>query len=57
MQTFGIADDATIVTASKQRAGLSDVKAGDEVEVTYEQHEAAAVAHPPRPFRFGCLSG
>ena len=44
-KTFKVADDAEIITPSKQHAGLKDLKVGEPVEVTYEQHEPVCLAH------------
>jgi len=44
-KTFKIADDAEIITPTQPHADVKDLKAGDPVEVTYEQHEAVCVAH------------
>ncbi len=45
MKTFEVADDALIATSDKPRAGLGDLKVGDEVEVLYEEQGAACIAH------------
>ncbi len=44
-KTFELADDVVVITTTKPKAALADLKPGDPVEVTYEQHEAGAVAH------------
>jgi len=44
-KTFKVADDAEIITPSKKKAGLKDLKVGEPVEVTYEQHEPICLAH------------
>ncbi len=44
-KTFKVADDAEIITPSRSHADLKDLKAGDPVEVTYEQDEVICLAH------------
>jgi hypothetical protein len=44
-KTFRVADDAEIITPSKKHAALKDLKVGEPVEVTYEQHEPVCLAH------------
>src|SRR5690242_19536393 len=44
-KTFQVADDAVFATKDKPQALLSDFKAGDRVEVTYENQDGKLVAH------------
>ena len=44
-KTFKVADDAEIISLSKKHAALKDLKVGEPVEVTYEQHEPICLAH------------
>jgi hypothetical protein len=44
-KTFDIADDAAIITPAQPHAELRDLKVGELVEVTYEQHAAVCLAH------------
>ena len=44
-KTFDVANEASVITSAKPKATLGDLKVGDPVEVTYEQHQSGAIAH------------
>jgi Cu/Ag efflux protein CusF len=44
-KTFEVPADVIVVTVTNPKAALSDLKTGEPVDVTYEQHQTAAVAH------------
>ncbi len=42
---FEVAEDAEFVSHAKPDATLSDLRVGDEIVVSYEQHDLTAIAH------------
>jgi Cu/Ag efflux protein CusF len=44
-QTYKLAADCTFGTQSNKKAALSDLKVGDEVNVSYEEESGLLIAH------------
>jgi hypothetical protein len=47
-KTFDIADNAEISTTENPQADLTDLRPGQSVDVTYEQHHTTTIAHSIR---------